>query len=93
MTRLTCGPLLLEACRQDCVPVNILNYLQIPQFRLMVQIGLLVLGAPGKRPLSRLSADTMLVDLHRLEWRTDLVFQMSRRDSSCTPPAARYRTL
>ena len=28
MTRLTCGPLLLEACYQGCVPVNI----QIPQF-------------------------------------------------------------
>ena len=31
MTRLTCGPLLLEACRQGCVPVNILDHLQIPQ--------------------------------------------------------------
>ena len=32
MTRLTCGPLLLEACRLGCVPVNILDHLQIPQF-------------------------------------------------------------
>ena len=30
MTRLTCGPLLLEACRQGCVPVNILDHLHIP---------------------------------------------------------------
>ena len=78
MTRLTCGPLLLEACRQGCVPVNILDQLQIRQFRLVVQIRLPVLGAPGKRPLPRLSADTMLADLHRLGWRTDLVFQMPR---------------
>ena len=78
MTRLTCGPLLLEACRQGCVPANILDHLQIPQFRLVVQIRLPVLGAPGKRPLPRLSADTMLADLHRLGWRADLVFQMPR---------------
>ena len=50
MTRLTCGPLLLEACRLGCVPVNILDHLQIPQFRLVVQIRLPVLGAPGKSP-------------------------------------------
>ncbi len=78
MTRLTCGPLLLEACRQGCVPANILEHLQISQFRLLVQIRLPVLGAPGKRPLPRLPADTMLADLHRLGWRTDLVFQMPR---------------
>ena len=71
-------PLLLEACRLDCVPVNILDHLQIAQFRLVVQIRLPVLGAPGNRPLSRLPADTMLADLHRLGWRTDLVFQMPR---------------
>ena len=73
--RLTCGPLLLEACRQGCVPVNILDHLQIPQFRLVAQIRLPVLGAPGKRPLP---ADTMLADLHRLGWRTALVLQMPR---------------
>ena len=37
MTRLTCGFLLLETCRQGCIPVNILDYLQIPQFRLVAQ--------------------------------------------------------
>ena len=68
MTRLTCGPLLLEACRLGCVPVNILDHLQIPQFRLVVQIRLPVLGAPGSRPLPRPPADTMLADLHRLGW-------------------------
>ena len=47
MTRLTSGPLLLKACRQRCVPANILNHLQIPQFRLVVQIRLPVLDAPG----------------------------------------------
>ena len=78
MTRLTCGPLLLEACRLGCVPANILDHLQIAQFRVVMQIRLAVLGAPGKRPLPRLSADTMLADLHRLGWRTDLVFQMPR---------------
>ena len=41
MTYLTCGLLLLEACHQGCVPVNILDYLQIPQFRLVAQIRLL----------------------------------------------------
>ena len=78
MTRLTCGPLLLEACHQGCVPVNILDHLQIPQFRLVAQIRLPVLGAPGRRPLSRLPAATMLADLHRLGWRTELGFQMPR---------------
>ena len=78
MTRLTCGPLLLEACRQGCVAVNILEHLQIPQFRLAAQIRLPVLGAPGKRLLPKLSADTMMADLHRLGWRTDLVLQMPR---------------
>ena len=78
MTRLTCGPLLLEACHQGCVPVNILDHLQIPQFRLVAQIRLPVLGAPGKRPLPKLPADTMLADLHRLGWRTELVLQMPR---------------
>ena len=78
MTRLTCGPLLLEACRQGCVPVNILDHLQIPQFRLVAQIRLPVLGAPGKRPLPKLPADTMLADLHRLGWRTELALQMPR---------------
>ena len=71
MPRLTCGPLLLEACRLGCVPANILDHLQIP-----LQIRLPILGAPGKRPLP--SADTMLADLHRLGWRTELVFQMPR---------------
>ena len=37
-----------------------------------------MLGAPGSRPLPRLPADTMLADLHRLGWRTDLVFQLPR---------------
>ena len=78
MTRLTCGPLLLEACHQGCVPVNILDHLQIPQLRLVAQIRLPVLGAPGKRPLPRLPAATMLADLHRLGWRTELVLQMPR---------------
>ena len=78
MTRLTCGPLLLEACHQSCIPVNILDHLQIPQFRLIAQIRLSVLGAPGKRPLPRLPAATMLADLHRLGWRTELVLQMPR---------------
>ena len=78
MTRLTCGPLLLEACRQGCVPVNILDHLQIPQFRPVAQIRLPVLGAPGKRPLPKLPADTMLADLHRLGWRAELVLQMPR---------------
>ena len=74
MTRLTCGPLVLEACRLGCVPVNILDHLQILQFRLVVQIRLPVLGAPGSRPLPRLPADTMLAD-----WDgADLVFQMPR---------------
>ena len=68
MTRLTCGPLLLEAYRLDCIPANILNHLQIPQFCLVMQIRLSVLGVPGKC--------SMLGDLHRLGWRTDLVFQM-----------------
>ena len=54
MTRLTCRPLLLEAYRQSCVRVNILDHLQIPQFRLVAQIRLPVLGAPGSRPLLRL---------------------------------------
>ena len=39
------------------VPANILDHLQIPQFRLVVQIRLPVLGAPGKHPLFR-PADT-----------------------------------
>ena len=76
MTRLTCKSLLLEACHQSCVPVNILDQLQIPQFRLVAQIRLPVLDAPGKRPLSGLPAATMLADLHRLGWHTELVFQM-----------------
>ena len=78
MTRLTCGPLLLEACHQGCVPVNILDHLQIPLFRLVAQIRLSVLGAPGKHPLSKLPADTMLADLYRLGCRTELVLQMPR---------------
>ena len=78
MTRLTCGPLLLEACHQGCVPVNILDHLHIPQFRLVAQIRLPVLGAPGKRPLPKLPAATMLADLYRLGWRTELVLQMPR---------------
>ena len=40
VTRLTCVPLLLEACYQGCVLVNIFDHLQIPQFRLVAQIGL-----------------------------------------------------
>ena len=76
MTRLTCGPLLLEACHQGCVSVNILDHFQIPQFRLVAQIRLPVLGAPGKRPLPKLPAATMLADLYRLGWRIELVLQM-----------------
>ena len=59
MTRLTCGPLLLEACRQGCVPANILDHLQIPQFRRVVQIapGSRVAGqAPAPQALSRHNA-------------------------------------
>ena len=44
----------------------------------MAQIRLPVLGAPGKRLLPKLPADTMLADLHRLGWRTELVLQMPR---------------
>ena len=51
--------------------MNILDHL-------VAQIRLPVLGAPGSRPLPRLPAATMLADLHRLGWRTDLVFQMPR---------------
>ena len=63
---------------------------QIPQFRLVVQIRLPVLGASGKRPLFKLSADTMLADLHRLGWRTGLVFhsvsfsEVRTKDLACT---------
>ena len=45
--RLTCGSLLLEAYRQDCAPVNILNYLQIPQFRLVCAIASLIAAVQG----------------------------------------------
>ena len=72
------GLLLLEACHQGCIPVNILDYLQIPQFRLVAQIRLPVLDAPGKRPLPKLPAATMLADLYRLGWRTELVLRMPR---------------
>ena len=58
--------------------MNILDHLQNPQFRLVAQIRLPVLGAPGKRPLPRLPAATMLADLYRLGWRTELVLQMPR---------------
>ena len=58
--------------------MNILDHLQIPQFRLVAQIRPPVLDAPGKRPLSKLPAATMLADLYRLGWRTELVLQMSR---------------
>ena len=87
MTRLTCGPLLLEACHQGCVPVNILDHLQIPHFRLVAQIRLPVLGAPGSRPLPRLpAATTGLPNASRAgaaAWGGN---------PTCATPAARYHT-
>ena len=71
MTRLTCDPLLLEACRGLC-PGEYSGPLADSTVSPCVAIRLPVLGAPGKRPLSRLSADTMLADLHRLGWRFGL---------------------
>ena len=92
MTRLTCGPLLLEACRQGCVTVNILEHLQIPQFRLAAQIRLPVLGAPGKRLLPKLPADTMMIDLTgALTWCSKCLESGRSRlvlKSTCTTSAA-----
>ena len=62
MTRLTCGLLLLEACRQGCVPVNILDHLQIPQFRLVAQISSL----SWARPANAHSPSSLLTQC----WRT-----------------------
>ena len=80
------------------VPVNILDYLQIPHFCLMAQTRLPVLDAPASRPLSKLPADTMLADLQRLGSRTDLVASQADAaarggNSTCVTPAARYHTI
>ena len=37
-----------------------------------------VLGALGPQPVPKLPAATLLADLHRLGWRTELVLQMPR---------------
>ena len=50
---------------------------RFPKLRLAVQIWLLV-GGLGNHPLPKLPAATLLADLHRLGWRTELVLQMPR---------------
>ena len=51
---------------RPCFLTDTQEQLEIPQFRLVAQIRLPVLDTPGKRPLSKLPADTMLADLYRL---------------------------
>ena len=98
MTRLTCKSLLLEACHQSCVPVNILDQLQIPQFRLVAQIRLPVLDAPGKRPLwasSGHDAGSCIVLAGTLNWsskclasgRSRLVWKLITRLRQLAPLA------
>ena len=78
MTRVTCGPLILAACRNCAVCPNLPEHLQIPPLRLVVQLRLPVLGAPGPQPVPKLPAATLLADLYQLGWRTELVLQMPR---------------
>ena len=66
MTRLTCGPLLLKACRLDCVPANILDHLQIPQFRVVMQIRLSVPCAGQAPTLQALSRHEIPLALRQL---------------------------
>ena len=67
LARVTCGPLVLEACRSCTVCPNLLEHLQIPPLRLVVQMRLPVVGVPGHQPVSKLPAATLLADLHYLE--------------------------
>ena len=68
LARVTCGPLVLTACRSCTVCPNLLEHLQISPLRLR-----------ANQPVSKLPAATLLADLHRLEWRTELVLQMPRK--------------
>ena len=65
VARMTCGPLFLAAYRNCAVCSNLLEHLQVPPLRLMVQIRLPVLGPPGLQPVSKLPAATLLEDLRR----------------------------
>ena len=51
MARVTCGPLVLATCRNCAVCPNLPEHLQIPPLRLVVQLRLPVLGAPGPQPV------------------------------------------
>ena len=69
-------PLVLAVCCSCTVLSNLLEHLQASSLRLVVQIRLSVLGASDPQLVSKLPAATLLADLHRLGWRTELVLQM-----------------
>ena len=53
MSRVTCGPLLLEVCRRCKVCPNLVAHLQIPRMRISYQVAMPVVGRPGQHAVPR----------------------------------------
>ena len=81
MSRVTCGPFLLEVCRRCKVCPNLVAHLQIPRLRISYQVAMPVVGRPGQHAVPRLPDGAVGKALLNQGWCPRQVLQMPRERS------------
>ena len=81
MSRVTCGPFLLEVCRRCKVCPNLVAHLQIPRLRISYQVTMPVVGRPGQHAVPRLPDGAVGKALLSQGWCPRQVLQMPRERS------------
>ena len=81
MSRVTCGPFLLEVCRRCKVCPNLVAHLQIPRLRISYQVAMPVVGRPGQHAVPRLPDGAVGKALLSQGWCPRQVLQMPRERS------------
>ena len=81
MSRVTCGPLLLEVCRRCKVCPNLVAHLQIPRMRISYQVAMPVVGRPGQHAVLRRPDGAVGKALLSQGWCPQQVLQMPRERS------------
>ena len=81
MSRVTCGPFLLEACRRCKVCPNLVAHLQIPRLRISYQVAMPVVGRPGQHAVPRFPDGAVGKALLSQGWCPRQVLQMPRERS------------
>ena len=81
MSRVTCGPFLLEVCRRCKVCPNLVAHLQIPRMRISYQVAMPVVGRPGQHAVPRRPDGAVGKALLSQGWCPRQVLQMPRERS------------